>query len=146
MENLQSRVQDAVNDMLLKLDSSLFRKMQKDMYKCSMNCYNDGNQSMESVQRCIDLCSMPVQHSHEAINQELQSFQDRLYRCSLDCQDSVKDKVNSTSSASDYAKHRTELEQCVLKCGDKHIKLIPAIMKRAEQVLKDQQKILDQRL
>ena len=56
----------------------------------------------------------------------------------MDCQDSVRDHMNSKSSESDMAKHRKDLEQCVIKCGDSHVALVPAMMKRIEEVLKQQ--------
>jgi hypothetical protein len=54
----------------------------------------------------------------------------------MDCQDSVRDKVSTKTTESDMAKHRQDLEQCVVKCGDTHIALVPAMMKRMEETLK----------
>ena len=54
----------------------------------------------------------------------------------MDCQDSVRDKMGAKTTDNDMIKHRQELEQCVVKCGDSHIALIPAMMKRIEETLK----------
>ena len=54
----------------------------------------------------------------------------------MDCQDSVRDKVNAKTTDSEMAKHRQDLEHCVIKCGDSHIALVPAMMKRIEESLK----------
>jgi len=54
----------------------------------------------------------------------------------MDCQDSVRDKMGAKTSDSDMAKHRHDLEQCVIKCGDTHVALVPAMMKRIEETLK----------
>ena len=54
----------------------------------------------------------------------------------MDCQDSIRDKMGAKASDADMTKHRLELEQCVIKCGDTHVALVPAMMKRLEETLK----------
>lgn len=63
-------------------------------------------------------------------------FQSRLQRCAMDCQDQIRDKVPSDASQDAVSKYRGELENCVIKCADTHVALIPALMQRMKEVLK----------
>ena len=53
----------------------------------------------------------------------------------MDCQDRVRDKIPANASQDEVVKHKGELEQCVIKCADSHIALVPALMKRMKEVL-----------
>ena len=53
----------------------------------------------------------------------------------MDCQDVVRDKMSKNSSESEMAKHRRDIEQCVVKCGDTHIALLPVMMKRIKETI-----------
>lgn len=66
-------------------------------------------------------------------------FQDRLQRCAMDCQDQVRDKIGPNTTEDDVSKHRGAMEKCVVKCADTHIALIPTLMKRVKEVLKQHQ-------
>ena len=57
----------------------------------------------------------------------------------MDCQDRIRDKVGPNTSDVDVSKYRAEMEGCVVKCGDSHIALVPAMMKRIKDVLKQHQ-------
>ena len=58
----------------------------------------------------------------------------------MDCQDKVRDKITINTPETDISKYRREMESCVISCGDKHIALVPAMLKRAKEVLKEQHK------
>ncbi len=58
----------------------------------------------------------------------------------MDCSDKVRDKLGPKSSDAEVSRYRGELESCVVACADKHIALIPAMMKRMKDVLEEQQK------
>ncbi|XP_029651096.1 protein FAM136A [Octopus sinensis] len=138
MEDIQARVQNAVNSMITQLDQECLRKMQGDMYRCGANCCDNVNSNMEDVHRCIDRCSEPVNRAQSLIQNEIQMFQDRLQRCALDCKDQVRDRMNPT--ATDMTQYRGELESCVRKCSETHINLIPTLMKRIRETIAVQSK------
>ena len=56
--------------------------------------------------------------------------QDRLQRCTLQCQDEARDKIKDKMSSADEQKVRKNLETCLLKCGDKHVAMFPSLSKR----------------
>jgi len=53
----------------------------------------------------------------------------------MDCQDVVRDRISKNASESEMAKHRSDVEQCIVKCGDTHIALLPLMMKRMKETL-----------
>jgi len=123
--------------MITTLDKDYLRKMQVTMYQCSAACFETPHYNMEEAQRCVERCSLPLSTAQNSITQELQSLQDRLQRCAMDCQDKVRDKVGPKTSETDMSKYRGEMEGCVVKCGDSHIALVPSMMKRIKEVLQE---------
>jgi len=53
----------------------------------------------------------------------------------MDCQDVVRDRTGLNASESEMAKHRRDIEQCIVKCGDAHIALLPLMMKRIRETV-----------
>jgi len=56
----------------------------------------------------------------------------------MDCQDVVRDKMSRSASESEMNKHRSDIEQCIVKCGDSHIALIRVMMKRIKETIQHQ--------
>ena len=63
------------------------------------------------------------------------SLQDRLQRCALDCQDQARDHIGTGASDADVAKARRSMEDCVAKCADNHINLLPNLVKNIKAAL-----------
>ncbi|XP_002735058.1 protein FAM136A-like [Saccoglossus kowalevskii] len=103
------------------------------MYKCSARCCDNKGYSMEEAQRCIEQCSQPVQQAQVYVQNELRDFQDRLQRGAMQCQDELKDMV--AKGITDEIIMRNNMEKCLNKCADKHIDLLPSMMKRMKQTL-----------
>jgi len=53
----------------------------------------------------------------------------------MDCQDVVRDKISQNASETEMSKHRSDIEQCIVKCGDAHIALLPLMMKRIKETV-----------
>ena len=57
----------------------------------------------------------------------------------MDCQDRVRDKASPNMAEAQMIQLKQEMEQCVVKCADSHIKLLPDLSKRIrEAVTKNQ--------
>ncbi|CAK4096665.1 unnamed protein product [Aphanomyces euteiches] len=126
-------INQAVNKMMESLDKSTFRPMQKNGYVCSVKCFDNKDCSAEQLQACIQRCQEPVAQVQNYLNQELSSFQNRLQRCAMDCQDRAQDGLSARPSESEIASAQSNMEKCVSKCVDSHIKLLPALKKRIEE-------------
>lgn len=48
----------------------------------------------------------------------------------MGCEDRIRDKVTSTTTAEDMSKYRAQIEACAVKCADEHCDLIPGLTKK----------------
>ncbi|CAN8000071.1 unnamed protein product [Ixodes pacificus] len=131
-----ARVQKAVESMIQDLDKSCLRRMQGDMHKCAARCCDDMTTTMEGVHRCIESCSEHLNRAQNQIQGELGNFHDRIQRCVMQCQDTVRDQVLPSTTDADAAKYKTQFDTCVVKCADTHIELVPQLLKRMKEMLK----------
>lgn len=57
-------------------------------------------------------------------------MQDRLSRCALTCQDEIKDTLPDSPTVQQQEQAQKRAEECLMRCADSHITLIPPIAKR----------------
>jgi len=138
MDGAQYRVQQAITKMVNDLDNGCLRNMQVDMYQCSAKCCENKNLSVDDVQRCIEDCSQKVNKAQSYLQLEIESFQDRLQRCAMSCQDKLKDEMPVKPSDTDVQKGKSSLERCVVQCADLHVNLVPGLTKKMLDTLKQQ--------
>ncbi|CCI45810.1 unnamed protein product [Albugo candida] len=121
--------------MMEQLDVKFIRDFQKRGYLCSAQCFDDKTSSSEQIQNCVERCQFPMQQLQNVIQQELQSFQNRLQRCAMDCQDRARDSIpiNEKVDHMTQSRMQKEMEACVGQCVDKQIQCIPTLQKRLEQ-------------
>ncbi|KXJ83409.1 protein FAM136A [Aedes albopictus] len=135
VEQQKQRIELELSRRVDELDRTILRKMQGEMHECAARCCRDTNASMDSVQRCIEACSTPVQRAQQHVEQELGNFNNRLQRCVMDCNDSIKDKMGPKPSDEDISKYTSMFERCAIKCVDKHVDILPGLFKSMHQVL-----------
>ncbi|XP_072042356.1 protein FAM136A-like [Amphiura filiformis] len=131
----REKVDQGVTDMVTQLDKDVFRKMQIKMYQCSAKCCENQQSSMEAVQSCVQNCQRPVASAQEYMQKELEDFMERLQRCSLQCQDDVKDKLSPSTPSNEIEKIKSRLETCLVQCGERHTALLPGMTKRMKSNL-----------
>lgn len=51
------------------------------------------------------------------------------------CQDEVKDKMGANPKESDIDRYRGQFEDCVVKCAESNMKLIPGMLKRMKETI-----------
>ncbi|XP_042328033.1 protein FAM136A [Sceloporus undulatus] len=131
-EAQQLRVQEAVDGMVQGLEREAIRKMQGIMFRCSATCCENDKASMQQVHHCIERCHAPLAQAQAVVTQELERFQDRLSRCTMHCNDKAKDSLDSGSKEQQV---KSQLENCVSKCVDDHVHLIPSMTKKMKETL-----------
>jgi len=136
MDQVQSRVQNAITSLLEKLDREYLRQIQGDMYRCNAKCCDDESLGMDRVQRCIEGCSAPLTSSQKYIEGEISNFQNRLQRCAYQCQDNTRDKVTPSSTEAEMAGYKSEMETCIIQCADDHICVADNMLVRMRETLK----------
>jgi len=131
----QQKITQKMNEMVDELDRTRLRKIQLNMHKCATKCCVNEEASLEETQRCIEKCSQGVNTAQNFVQQEIGSFQNRLQRCVLDCQDSAKDKIGLNPSDTEVEVAKAGFEVCAIKCVDNHVKLLPDLLKRMQKYL-----------
>lgn len=147
----------------IKIEVSL----QHEMHVCAAKCCEDQKASIDTVQGCIERCSMPVNRAQRYISSELEGFQGRLQRCVMvgfrfasaiatnlirlifslsvsvfqQCNDDVKVQMPPEPTESEIAKYTSQFERCAIKCVDKQIDLIPQLFKTMKTVLSNPKNI-----
>lgn len=56
----------------------------------------------------------------------------------MQCQDVIRDRITPSSTEDQLGTFKKDFEQCVVKCADTHIDLIPSMLKRIKAVLSSQ--------
>lgn len=93
------------------------------------------NYNIDSVQNCVERCSLPLNRAQAYVQNELMHFQRRLQRCVMDCNDQVKDKMPIEPTNADITKYTDDFENCAKICVDKHVGLLPHLLKSIKKVL-----------
>uniref|UniRef100_A0A182K5N7 Protein FAM136A n=1 Tax=Anopheles christyi TaxID=43041 RepID=A0A182K5N7_9DIPT len=135
IEQQKQRIEMEITKQLDDLDRNVLRKMQADMHDCAARCCKDSVSSMDTVQQCVERCSVPAQRAQQHVETEINSFNSRLQRCVMDCNDTIKDKMGPNPSESDIAKYTAEFERCAIKCVDKHVAILPNMFASMRKVL-----------
>ncbi|XP_066284255.1 protein FAM136A-like [Branchiostoma lanceolatum] len=128
MADAQARVEQSVKTLVTDIERDYIRKMQAKMFTCSATCCDDSSASMDDVGRCIDRCSQPLSRSQQLVTNELNEFQSRLERCARTCQDEVQDKMKAGNT--NQVELTAMMEQCIGRCADTHLSLLPDIKSR----------------
>jgi hypothetical protein len=96
-------------------------------------CYDRKNASAQEIQNCVQGCNRKVEVVHNIIQNEMGQLQNRLERCSMNCQDEVRDKMagkdNTPANMELAEKHAMN---CTGQCVDKHIALLKSIQYKIE--------------
>ncbi|KAF2896379.1 hypothetical protein ILUMI_09794 [Ignelater luminosus] len=138
VERQKQRIEQEMTKMIDELDRNYLRKMQADMHRCAARCCDNSDLSLERVQQCVDTCSTPLNKAQNYVQKEIEHLQNRLQRCVMQCNDDIKDKMGPTPSESDVDKYSLMFENCAISCVDKHVELIPSMMKAMKTVLAQQ--------
>uniref|UniRef100_H3BEQ8 Protein FAM136A n=3 Tax=Latimeria chalumnae TaxID=7897 RepID=H3BEQ8_LATCH len=131
-ETQQVKVQNAVEEMVQGLEREMIRKMQREMFQCSADCCDNRNASMGRVHQCIEKCHTPLARAQAVVTSELERFQDRFTRCTMQCSDQAKDSFDSGTKETVV---KQQLGACVTKCVDDHVNLIPSMTRRLKESL-----------
>ncbi|XP_065648961.1 protein FAM136A [Hydra vulgaris] len=129
----QANVQRAVEQMLETIEKEKLRPLLREAHLGSARCCENMLLSKDQLEHCMQKTFQPAHEIQSVISNELNHLQDRLTRCAQQCQDNVQDKL---SNSSDISLLQKELDICVVKCCDNHVKLIPTIMNRIYDSLK----------
>lgn len=102
------------------------------MFRCSANCCEDSQASMQQVHQCIERCHAPLAQAQALVTSELERFQDHIAQCTFHCNDKAKDSMDAGNKALQV---KQQLDSCVTKCVDEHMHLILTMTKKMKESL-----------
>ncbi len=104
--------------------------MQRNAHLKIADCFGHTRASSQEVERCANNCFIPLQNVQSTVQREMNQFQDRLSRCSMDCQDDVRDRFQGTE---DDGKANKAMHNCMDACVSKHIALLRSVQSTLEK-------------
>ncbi|XP_020281652.1 protein FAM136A [Pseudomyrmex gracilis] len=135
MQEQKKRVEDHMTKMVEEIDKTYLRKMQRDMHLCAAQCCENETYSVQKVHNCVENCSSSINKAQQYVEGEFERVQNRLQRCIMECNDSIKDKMGPYPVQSDVDKYTEEFERCATKCVDSYCDLLPSLEKTMKKVL-----------
>ncbi|WAR02349.1 F136A-like protein [Mya arenaria] len=133
MADIGLKLQNAVEQMMERIDRDVTRKMQGDAFRCSAKCCDDTSTSVAEAQRCLSTCHAPLDKMQQQIEYEINDFQGRIGRCTQQCTDNARDKLKPGQSPTPEV--QKEFETCAKACVDTYVNKIPDLEKRIKTVL-----------
>jgi len=130
VEEQRQRIEQEMTKMINELDLKYLRKMQADMHRCAASCCDNRDNSLERVQKCVENCSVSLNWAQNYVQRELESLQNKLQRCVMDCNDDVRVKMGPNPDEKQIDKFTQMFESCATKCVDKQIGYIPSLLNK----------------
>ncbi|XP_064382436.1 protein FAM136A-like [Halichondria panicea] len=133
----EAKISGAIEKELDIIDKQCLRSLQVKAFLCSAKCCEDKTSSQSVLQGCMQHCMEPVRQAEETIKSEINQIQDRLTRCSYNCQDVYKDALPATGepTSQQLEAAKKKGEQCIVNCADTHLPLIPKMIARCKASL-----------
>ncbi|KAK0175600.1 hypothetical protein PV327_009340 [Microctonus hyperodae] len=135
VEQQRRRVEDQMTAIVEEIDKSYLRKIQADMHRCAAACCDNKDSSVQKVQSCVENCSGTLNRAQQYVHDEFERVQNRLQRCVMECNDTIRDKMGPDPSQNDVNRLSDDFEKCATKCVDTYCDLLPALQKTMKNVL-----------
>ncbi|EDW86207.1 uncharacterized protein Dwil_GK16197 [Drosophila willistoni] len=126
LDEQRERIDNAMINVIDDLDREHLRKLQLKMHACASSCCSNPDANADAVQRCVDRCQIPLTRARCYVQQELSEFESQLERCMHTCR--LHEEVNN--KCDEY-----NLERCSLECVDKHVALLPEMLRAMRAAL-----------
>ncbi|EDW01728.1 protein FAM136A [Drosophila grimshawi] len=135
VEQQKQRLEGAISDMIEDMYRSHLRRMQSTMHRCAASCCDDERGTLDTVQRCIEKCATPLMDAQDYLQNELGQFQNRLQTCVKECNSDARSQLSKNPSEHEMSRSKHLFEVCTGGCVDKHIDLLPGLLKNIQKTL-----------
>lgn len=105
------------------------------MHKCAAACCENRDSSLEKVQMCVQNCSVSLNRAQNYVQKELESLQNKLQRCVMDCNDNIKVQMGDNPTEVQVEKFTNLFEKCATKCVDSQVSYMPLLLKKMKNDL-----------
>nr|AFK37463.1 unknown [Lotus japonicus] len=98
--------------------------LQKAYFKCAYECF-DRRRRQEEITNCVENCSVPLANVQQTFDHEMASFQEKLNRSLMVCQDKFEAaKLQQKAGAT------TDMISCADQAIQDSIKMLPILTNR----------------
>ena len=125
---LHQEMESLAND----IERRNMRPMQRQAYLCSAACCEDEGSSSQDLQRCMQMCSLPVQRANNVFQNEVQRFQSRIQRCAMDCKDLARDEQGRAVEENVIQQN---FSHCTERCFGRARSSVPDLRQRLEMMM-----------
>jgi len=138
---LNARMEAEARTVLDEVERTSVRNIARKGVECVLKCYDKAGSTGpgDALENCVANCQNPSRQANHYVQQEVQSFQNRLNRSMMDCQDRAKDMMypGVENDAKKMGKVEDTLLACMSKHVDDHIKMLVPLRKRIDAELKN---------
>lgn len=135
VDKQKTLLENALSNVLEDLDKSHLRHLQAEMHKCAAKCCENTAVSIEQNYRCVEKCAVKSEQAEEYVVTQFISFLAQLQKCADKCNDDVKSKMGAKVSEGKYSKFKSEIDNCLVVCVEKHIAILPNFVKHVKDEL-----------
>ena len=97
-------------------------------------CYDNKRASAQEIQHCVQGCNRKMEAVNNVVQGEMNQLQSRLERCSMGCQDEVKDAMaGKDNTPANMAEAEKIALKCTSTCVDKHMALLKSVQYNIER-------------
>ena len=128
----QTMLRQEMESLTNGIERRNMRSMQKQSYVCSAACCDDEDSTAQQFQRCMKTCSLPVERANAIFQNEMQRFQNRIQRCTMDCQDQAQDEQGR---AVDGGVIQANFTACTERCFAGARSSVPDLGQRLEMMM-----------
>jgi hypothetical protein len=135
---LHEKLENKIETTLGEIERTHLRPIARKSYACILNCYDDAtNVTPAQLEDCSRSCQREIQSVQQFIQNEVASYQSRLNRSLLQCNDEFT--ASMTPEIQTDPKKMKKLEanflQCMSSVVDNQIELIKPLKARIEAQL-----------
>lgn len=84
---------------------------------------------------CVENCSVSLNRAQNYVQKELESLQNKLQRCVMDCNDNIKVQMGDNPTEVQVEKFTNLFEKCATKCVDSQVSYMPLLLKKMKNDL-----------
>uniref|UniRef100_A0A6G1S8Y1 Protein FAM136A n=1 Tax=Aceria tosichella TaxID=561515 RepID=A0A6G1S8Y1_9ACAR len=132
-EELGNQIQGMFKSIYDAADLKYMRPIKRHMFKCGYDCL-DAKNTTKQAEECITECGRPMHIAMEIMQAEINTFQGRMDRCLMNCQDDVRNEKEEATA-------KRLFEGCAEKCVKSFVPAVPDVIKtlceKLDKVKKD---------
>ena len=81
------QLQNSFRKLEVDLKDTEYRSLAKKSFQCATKCCI--NSDAAAIDSCVNECTQPLMHYQKFVQQQVQTFQQRLQRCQMDCNEEI---------------------------------------------------------